>query len=85
MNKLPEKLSYHVVFEPEPEGGYTVTVPTLSGCLTYGATFEEAVGNIREAILLCLDVMIEEGEPIPTDTQAPIISSIELSPAELHA
>jgi predicted RNase H-like HicB family nuclease len=81
---LPEKFSYHLVFEPEPEGGFTVTVPALSGCITYGATFEEATANAREAILLCLEDMFARGEDIPTESRAPIVSSIEFTPVELH-
>ena len=77
-------LSYHVVFEPEPEGGFTVTVPLIPGCITYGATFEEATANAREAILLCLEDMLEQGKEFPTEVRAPIVSSIELSPAELY-
>lgn len=82
---LPEKLSYHVVFEPEPEGGFTVTVPSIHGCISYGVSFEEASENIREAILLCLEDMIARGEEIPIDTRSPIVSSVELSQTELHA
>lgn len=81
---LPQKISYHLVFEPESEGGFTVTVPAISGCITYGATFEEAISNVREAILLCIEDMLERGEDVPTDTRAPIVSSIDLMRAEIH-
>lgn len=52
-------------FRPEPEGGYTVTVPALPGCLTYGETFEEAAAMIDDAIRGWLAVALEEGFPIP--------------------
>lgn len=45
---------YTVVFEEEKEGGYSAWVPTLSGCASQGETFEEALGNIKEAISLYL-------------------------------
>lgn len=35
-------LPYEIVFKPEPEGGYTVNVPALPGCITYGVDLEEA-------------------------------------------
>ena len=41
-----------VVLEPSEEGGYTVYVPTLPGCVSEGDTEEEALVNIREAIEL---------------------------------
>jgi predicted RNase H-like HicB family nuclease len=44
-----------VVLEPSEEGGYTVTVPALPGCISEGETREEALRNIREAIGLYLE------------------------------
>jgi predicted RNase H-like HicB family nuclease len=44
-----------VLLEPSEEGGYTVTVPSLPGCISQGDTREEALSNIREAILLYLE------------------------------
>lgn len=44
-----------VVLEPAEEGGYTVYVPALPGCISEGNTFEEAITNIREAIELYLE------------------------------
>ncbi len=43
-------LTYRIVLRPEPEGGYTVIVPTLPGCVTYGATKEEANKMAEDAI-----------------------------------
>ena len=42
------------VFEPAEEGGFTVYVPSLPGCISEGDTFEEAIENIREAVELYL-------------------------------
>ena len=44
-----------VVFEPQEEGGYTVYVPSLPGCISEGDTIEEAKRNIIEAIELYLE------------------------------
>ncbi|MEW5692187.1 MAG: type II toxin-antitoxin system HicB family antitoxin [Candidatus Hydrogenedentota bacterium] len=44
-----------VVFEPSNEGGYTVYVPSLPGCISEGDTKEEALKNIKEAIELYLE------------------------------
>jgi predicted RNase H-like HicB family nuclease len=57
--------AYLCRFRPEPEGGFTVTCPKLPLIVTYGETLEEAQANAREAIELCLEVMAEEGQPIP--------------------
>ena len=45
-----------VVLEPSDEGGFTVYVPALPGCISEGDTQAEALENIREAIELYLDV-----------------------------
>lgn len=44
-----------VVLEPSKEGGYTVSVPSLPGCVSEGETTSEALANIREAIELHLE------------------------------
>jgi predicted RNase H-like HicB family nuclease len=45
-------MKFKVVLEPSDEGGYTVFVPSLLGCISEGDTLEEAMTNIREAISL---------------------------------
>ena len=44
-----------IILEPSDEGGYTVTVPSLPGCISEGNTKKEALKNIKEAILLYLE------------------------------
>ena len=44
-----------VVLEPSDEGGYTVFVPAIPGCISEGDSREEALANIKEAIELCLE------------------------------
>ena len=44
-----------VVLEPQDEGGFTVYVPSLPGCISQGDTKEEAIKNIKEAIELYLE------------------------------
>jgi predicted RNase H-like HicB family nuclease len=61
--------AYVCHFEPEPEGGFTVTCPRLPPVVTYGETFEKARDNAREAIELCLEVMIADGQSIPPPDQ----------------
>ncbi|MCP5108754.1 MAG: type II toxin-antitoxin system HicB family antitoxin [bacterium] len=60
-------LNYRVLLREEAEGGYTVLVPSLPGCVTYGDTIDEAVAMAKEAIELYLESLHEQGEPIPTE------------------
>jgi antitoxin HicB len=60
-------LSYRILLREEPEGGYTVIVPSLPGCVTYGETVQEAIAMAREAIELYLESLEAHGEEIPTE------------------
>ena len=53
-------LTFNVVFEPEADGGYSVSVPALPGCFSQGDNFEDALKNIKEAISLHLEEESEE-------------------------
>lgn len=62
-----KQLSYRILLRKEPEGGYTVIVPSLPGCVTFGETIEKAIEMAKEAIELYLESLIEHGEDIPTE------------------
>ncbi len=58
-------MRYLVRLIPEEEGGYSVLVPGLPGCVSQGETRDEALANIREAIgdyLTAIEESMEEGE-----------------------
>lgn len=57
--------TYTFVFNPEPEGGFTVTCPALPGLVTYGETMDEARQMAREAMEGLIEVMREHGEAVP--------------------
>jgi antitoxin HicB len=60
-------LSYRVILKPEPEGGFTVTVPALPGCITYGSDIEEAKRMVKDAIQVYLESLKKHSEPIFDD------------------
>jgi len=60
-------LNYRIRLEKEEEGGYTVIVPALKGCITFGETVEQAIEMAREAIEGYIETLIELGKEIPTD------------------
>ena len=60
-----QMISYRILLKKEPEGGYTVTVPSLTGCVTYGKTIEEAIEMAKEAIELYLESLKSHNEEIP--------------------
>ena len=61
--------SYRILLRPEPEGGYTVIVPSLPGCVTYGETLTEARLMASDAIAVYLKSLKKHGEPIPDDSE----------------
>ena len=60
-------MHYRILLRKEPEGGYTVTVPTLPGCVTFGETVDEAIAMAREAVEVYIESLQETGEEIPTE------------------
>jgi predicted RNase H-like HicB family nuclease len=59
------KMKYKIVLEPQGEGGYTVYVPILPGCVSQGETVEEALANVKEAIIVYLESLKERGIALP--------------------
>ena len=65
MAKQKTEHSYQINLIPDEEGGYTVVVPLLPGCVSYGGTIEEAAANARGAIELHLENLAAHNQPIP--------------------
>jgi predicted RNase H-like HicB family nuclease len=42
-------ISYQIFIEPQPEGGFVISIPSLPGCATEGETLEECLSNIQDA------------------------------------
>ncbi len=61
-----------VILEPQEEGGYTIFIPSLPGCISQGETKEEALKNIKEAMKLWLEAdeneIIVYGDKAKTET-----------------
>ncbi|OGH19330.1 MAG: hypothetical protein A2868_00765 [Candidatus Levybacteria bacterium RIFCSPHIGHO2_01_FULL_40_15b] len=72
-------LKYDVVFEEQEVGGYTVTVPSLPGCISEGDTFEDAKTNIADAIKLYLKDLKADGEEIPIGNSNIFVGQVSVS------
>ncbi|MCK4577482.1 MAG: type II toxin-antitoxin system HicB family antitoxin [Candidatus Marinimicrobia bacterium] len=55
-------LNYRIMLRKETEGGYTVIVPSLPGCITYGDNIEQATEMAKEAIELYLESLKAHAE-----------------------
>jgi predicted RNase H-like HicB family nuclease len=74
------EMNYAVIFQKEPEGGYTAIVPSLAGCVTYGKDLEEAKKMAREAIELYLESLKEHNEDIPSQEEV-FYGQVRVSPS----
>lgn len=71
-----KRIHYNLIFRPEPEGGFTVLVPSLPGCVTYGQDLEEARKNAFDAIEGYIASLIKHNEPILSD-EISLITSLD--------
>ena len=71
---------YTIILDPdEEEGGYTVTVPALPGCVTQGETLEAAIAMARDAIRGYLEALAKDGQPIPEEHEHPQALTISVA------
>jgi antitoxin HicB len=57
--------TYSIVVDPDGQGGFTVTVPSLPGCITQGDTIEQCLEHAEEAVTLYLEELKANGRAVP--------------------
>ncbi len=70
-------MKFTVILAPEADGGYSVICPAIPGCVSQGESMDDALVNVRDAILLCLDVYREDEHSLPTETPEMIAQEIQ--------
>ncbi|MCD6453660.1 MAG: type II toxin-antitoxin system HicB family antitoxin [Dehalococcoidales bacterium] len=60
-------MKYTVIIERGGESGYVVYCPALKGCVSQGGTREDALRNIKEAMEVYIEALVEDGLPVPTE------------------
>ncbi len=63
-----KRFRYTVLIEKDEEGVYIASCPALPGCHTQGDTYEEALENLKDAIVVNIGARRDLGEPIPLET-----------------
>ena len=72
--------TYTIILEADQEeGGYTVTVPALPGCITQGETIEQCLERAREAIEGYIESLKADGESVPEETEPPQILTVHVA------
>lgn len=78
------RLTYTVLLEPDlDEGGYTVTVPELPGCIAQGESFEDALAMVRDAISLHVEGLVADGLPVPIERARPQLATVDVEVGQL--
>ena len=67
MLQTPSKINRTILLSLGEDGYYVAEVPSLPGCISQGKTREEALINIKEAMELYIESLINDGEPVPED------------------
>jgi len=73
---MMKTLRYKIMLRKEEDGTYTVIVPSLPGCLTFGRTVEEALAMAKEAIEGFIVCMIARGEEVPVESDDTMICTV---------
>jgi predicted RNase H-like HicB family nuclease len=60
-------MKYTIIIEKGRESGYFVYAPALKGCVSQGKTKTEALKNIKEAMEVYIEALLEDGLPVPTE------------------
>ena len=66
-------MRYTVILERDPDGTVVAHVPALRGCVSQGANKREALRNVKEAIALYIEALIEHGQPVPTESGREVV------------
>jgi len=66
------RMRYTVLMDKNESGGYTVTVPSLPGCISQGDTWDEARKNIEEAIAGYIETLKILKKPVPVEVEVTI-------------
>jgi predicted RNase H-like HicB family nuclease len=66
-------VKYTVIIEPGRESGFVAHVPTLRGCVSQGETKDLTLANLREAVEVYIEALLEDGLPVPTELGKEII------------
>ncbi len=69
-------MKYRVLIEQDEDGAFVATCPSLPGCVSQGATRDDARRNIHEAITGYLKSLEEHGDPIPPGIQEEVIEVV---------
>jgi predicted RNase H-like HicB family nuclease len=72
-NQKDSKMRYRVLIEQDEDGVFVAECPALPGCISQGATRQEALVNIKDAIAGYIESLLKHDEPIPPSIQEEMV------------
>ena len=75
---MEKTLHYNIILRPEPKGGFTVIVPALPGCISFGKNLNEAKKMAKDAIEAYIASLRKHNEPIPI-SEGNLVSSLDVA------
>ncbi len=81
---MRKNLHFNVIFRPETKGGFTVIVPALPGCVTYGKDLKEAREMARDAIKGYIILLKKHRESVPIEQES-FFGSIDINKEPIYA
>jgi predicted RNase H-like HicB family nuclease len=74
-----KKQVFQVIVERDEEGFFVAECPSLRACYAQGKTYDEAIENVKDVIVMCLDALKSQGEAVPTSPQIVGIQPVEVA------
>ncbi len=62
-------MKFVVTIDRDEDGVWIVECPSIPGCVSQGASKDEALANVQDAIKSCLEVRSERGMPLTVETR----------------
>ena len=66
-------MKYTVIIEKGEQGGFVATCPALKGCISQGRTRRQTLKNIKEAIEVYIEALVEDGLPVPQEVGREVV------------
>lgn len=70
---------YTIVLTREPEGGFTITAPTLPGYVGFAETEVEALKLAEEGVKFHIESLVAEGQPVPEEVESPRVIRVKIA------
>lgn len=76
---MGKKQVFQVIVEQDENGWFVAECPSLKACYTQGKTYEEAIENIRDVIVMCVDDLKKKGQKIPRQPEIIGVKRVEIT------